>query len=331
MPGLKIVFGTAGFNPGRGAFGDVESIKEVLDVLEKNGVKNLDTAQLYGQSETLIGKAGAGANGRFVIDTKSKGGFDLGNALKPEVLREQARESIKKLEVKPVDIFYIHAPDATIPIETWTPVINELYKEGLFKRFGVSNFYPEDVEKVYAYCKENGYVLPSVFQGNYSAVARKQDTELFPLLKKLGIAFYVYSPLAGGLLTKTKEQLLEAADAGRFTQGRLQMYRQMYVKPSYLEALSDWQNVAEDEGCSKAELGYRWVSFHSPLKEEDGDAIIFGGSKLSQVEETIQSIRRGPLKPESVKAIDAIWEKIKHEAPLDNYNSHVALLQQKGS
>jgi len=330
MPGLKIVFGTAGCNPGA-AFPDVEAIKELLGVLEKNGVKNLDTAQLYGQSETLLGEVGAGTDGHFIIDTKSKGGFDLGNALKPEVLREQAHESIKKLKVKQVDVFYIHAREPTIPLETWTPVINELYKEGLFKRFGVSNFYPEDVEALYEHCKRNGYVLPTVFQGNYSAVARKPDTELFPVLKKLGIAFYAYSPLAGGFLTKTKEQLLDATDAGRFTKGRTPMYRQLYVKPSYLDALSDWQKVAEDEGISKAELGYRWVSFHSPLKEEDGDAIIFAGSKLPQVAETIQSIRRGPLKPESVKAIDAIWEKIKHEAPLDNYNSHVALLQQKSA
>lgn len=328
MGGLKIVFGAAGFNPGT-AFGDHKAINEVLDVLEKNGVKNLDTAQLYGQSEEVLGEVDAGK--RFIIDTKSKGGFDLGNALKPDVLRKLAHESNEKLKVKPVDIFYIHARDTTIPIETWTPVVNELYKEGVFKRFGLSNFFPEDVQAIYDHCKKNGYVLPTSFQGNYSPVARRQDTELFPLLKKLGISFYAYSPLAGGFLTKTKQQLIEAKDAGRFAGDRpvTSIYRTLYCKPSYLDALAEWEQIAKDEGVSRAELAYRWVSYHSPLKAEDGDAVIFGASKLSQVEETINFLKAGPLKLESVKAIDQVWEKIKDDAPLDNYNSHVALQQQK--
>lgn len=330
MAGLKIVFGTAGFNPGA-AFSDDKAINKVLDVLEKNGIRNLDSAQLYGQSEQRLGEVDAGK--RFIIDTKSPGGFDLGNALKPDVLRKRAHESIEKLKVKLVDIFYIHARDTTIPIETWTPVVNELYKEGLFKRFGLSNFFPEDVQAVYDHCKKNGYVLPTVFQGNYNPVARRQDTELFPLLKKLGIAFYAYSPVAGGFLTKTKQQLIEGRDAGRFAGDRpvTSIYRTLYFKPSYLDALAEWEQIAKDEGVSKAELAYRWVSYHSSLRAEDGDAVIFSASKLSQVEETINFIRAGPLKPESVKAIDGFWEKIKHEAPLDNYNSHVALQQQKAS
>lgn len=328
MAGLKIVFGTVGFNPGS-AFGDHKAINEVLDVLERNGVKNLDTAQLYHQSETLLGEVDAGK--RFIIDTKSKGGFDLGNALKPNVLRELAHESNEILKVKPVDIFYIHAHDVTIPIETWIPVVDELYKDGVFKRFGLSNFFPEDVQAVYDYCKKHNYVLPNVFQGNYNPVARRQDKELFPLLKKLGMAFYAYSPIAGGFLTKTKQGLLEERDAGRFAEGKPAsgIYRSLYLKPSYLDALAEWEQIAKDEGCSRAELAYRWVSYNSPLKAEDGDAVIFGASKLSQVEETIQSLRKGPLKPETAKAIDHVWEKIKHEAPLDNYNSFVAIEQQK--
>jgi aflatoxin B1 aldehyde reductase len=320
MAGLKIVFGGGSINAG-GAYRDVDATKAVLKVLEDNGIKNIDTAQLYGESEAFLGEAGAGDH--FIIDTKSKGGFDSGNALKPEVLSKLAHESVEKVKVKKFDIFYIHAPDASISPETYLPTINDLYKEGIFSRFGLSNFKPEDVQKVYDISKEKGFVLPSVYQGNYSPVARLQDDTLFPVLKKLKIAFYAYSPLAGGFLTKTKKSIEEGA--GRFNEKAIGgMYLSMYVKPSYLEALAEWEQIAKDEGTSKAELAYRWVSYHSPLKPELGDGIIIGASRLEQLEQTIQGLNKGPLKPETVKAVDAVWEKVKHDAPLDNYHSFAA-------
>jgi len=320
MAGLKIIFGGATINPGM-AFTDAESLKGVFKVLQDNGVKNIDTAQLYGESETILGQANAGDH--FIIDTKSKGGFDAGNALKPEVLSKLAHESFEKVKVKKFDIFYIHAPDSTISPEVYLPVINDLYKEGIFSRFGLSNFKPEDVQTIYDLSKEKGFVLPSVYQGNYSPVARLQDDTLFPILRKLKIAFYAYSPLAGGFLTKTKKSIEEGA--GRFNLDAIGgMYHSMYVKPSYLNALAEWEQIANDEGCTKAELAYRWVSYHSPLKPEQGDGIIIGASRLEQLEQTVKGLHKGPLKAESAKAVDAVWEKVKHDAPLDNFHSFAA-------
>jgi aflatoxin B1 aldehyde reductase len=321
--GLKIVFGAAGFNPGS-AFPDSEAINAGLDLLEKNGVKTLDTAQRYGESEKLLGEANAGS--RFIIDTKSQGGFVPGSALKPENLYKLTHQSVEKLKVSNVDIFYIHAPDSTIELAEWVPVIDKLYKEGLFQRFGLSNYKPEDVRAVYDYSKKNGLVLPSAYQGNYSPIARLPDTTLFPVLRELKIAFYAYSPLAGGFLTKTRAQI-EEGKIGRFVPGTVlgDMYRNLYAKPTYLDALSEWESIANDEGTSRAELAYRWVNYHSPLKAEHGDAIIFGASSSEQLVQTVQGLKRGPLKESTVKRIDEVWEKIKHEAPLDNYHSHTAL------
>lgn len=77
--------------------------------------------------------------------------------------------------------------------------------------------------------------------------------------------------MAGGFLTKTKQQVLEGA--GRFDTSKPvgSMYSTMYAKPSYLEALKQWEEIAKDEGCSRADLAYRWVRFNSPLKAEQGD------------------------------------------------------------
>lgn len=116
-----------------------------------------------------------------------------------------------------VDVYYIHCPDPSLDVSDMLKGIGDAYKAGYFKRFGLSNFKADDVEHIHTLCKKEGYPLPTVYQGNYSAVARRVETELFPTLRKLNIAFYAYSPVAGGLLTKTKEQIIEGnKDAGRF-------------------------------------------------------------------------------------------------------------------
>lgn len=176
------------------------------------------------------------------------------------------------------------------------------------------------MEEVWNHCKEHDYVLPTVYQGNYNPVARLQETVLFPTLRKLGIAFYAYSPIAGGFLTKTKQQVLDGI--GRFNPDTPvgKMYRGLYAKPAYLEALAEWERAAEEEGCDRAELAYRWVSFNSDLKADLGDAIIIGASRLEQIEQTVKALKKGPLSAKACKGIEEVWETIKHEAPLDNMN-----------
>lgn len=218
-----------------------------------------------------------------------------------------------------VDIFYIHSPDHGNDFEETLAGVNEVYKTGAFKRFGLSNYSADDVQKVYDICKANNYVLPTVYQGNYSPVARLQETLLFPTLRKLGIAFYAYSPLAGGFLTKTAQQIRDGA--GRFSEEALGgMYRQMYMKPTFLDALAKWEAIAKEEGAPRAELAYRWVTYNSPLKKQYGDAIIVGASTTEQLEQTLKGIENGPLSEKACKGIDEIWEEIKHEAPLDNFS-----------
>ncbi|TKA77386.1 hypothetical protein B0A55_03216 [Friedmanniomyces simplex] len=316
MAGIKNAFGGGAINEGR-SFADPKLLAQAMTIMENGDCKIIDTAALYGKSEEMLGKAKAGD--RFTIDTKMKGGFPgAGHASKENVISEA--ENSKKMLGCDVDIYYIHAPDSGTDIAETLAGINEVYKTGFFKRFGLSNYKAEDVQKVYDHCKEKGYPLPKVYQGNYSAVARKQEELLFPTLRKLGIAFYAYSPMAGGFLTKTKQDIQDGK--GRFgTDTPLgQMYHGMYSKPAYLEALAKWDSIAKEEGIGKASLAYRWVKYNSPLSSEHGDAIILGAGGIEQLRETLDTINKGPLSEKAVKAIDELWEGIKHEAPLDNYH-----------
>ncbi|KAJ7779939.1 NADP-dependent oxidoreductase domain-containing protein [Mycena metata] len=167
-----------------------------------------------------------------------------------------------------LDVLYIHAPDPSVLLEDQLQGVNTAYTAGYFKRFGLSNFSPADVQRVYDICKEKGYPLLGHQTANYSAVARKNEVVLFPLLRKLGIAVYVYSPIAGGLLTKTSAQVRTREGAGRYSKdaGALEaLYGGLYNKPSYYTALDLWGEAANGAGCSGAELAYRWVAFDSAV------------------------------------------------------------------
>lgn len=217
-----------------------------------------------------------------------------------------------------VDIFYLHGPNYDTPVESTLDGVNEVYKKGYFKRFGLSNFKPEDVKKVHQYCKSKEYPLPVVYQGNYNATARRNENTLFPVLRELGMSFYAYSPIAGGFLAKTKEQVQNGH--GRFDPETMlgKMYSGLYGKSELLDALDDWGRIAESESCTRAALAYRWIAHHSLLDGAKGDAVIIGASSIEQLDKTVQAIKDGSLKPESVQKINAFWSKVASAAPLDN-------------
>ena len=93
-------------------------------------------------------------------------------------------------------MWYLHGPDRKTPYEDTLRAVNELYKEGKFKRFGISNYMSWEVAEIVGICRANGWVQPTVYQGIYNAVQRKVEPELFPCLRKYGIAFYEFNPRA---------------------------------------------------------------------------------------------------------------------------------------
>jgi aflatoxin B1 aldehyde reductase len=313
MP-IKTVIGGGGFNPW-GELSSPDALTKVFSILKSAGVTTIDTARLYPGSEEMIGATPG--HETFTIDTKVQGDFGEGCAKKDDIIAA-AQDSLNKCKISQFDIFYMHAPSRNVPFEESAEGINECYKKGQFKRFGLSNFTAEEVQRMYDICKDKGYVVPSVYQGNYNAVARKAETLLFPILRKLGFAFYAYSPIAGGFLTKKRKQIEDGV--GRFSTTALGgLYRRLYNRPSFLDALTEWNAVAEEEGVSTAELAYRWVAYNSALKEELGDAVIFGVSKIAQVEETTAWLAKGGLSEKSVQRIEAIWKSVEREAPVDNF------------
>ncbi|KOS18158.1 Aflatoxin B1 aldehyde reductase member 4 [Escovopsis weberi] len=306
---LNIVFGGA-------LFREAAETSSWLTLLEKHDIKTIDTATIYGDSEKLLGDAGAAS--KFVIDTKHPGAFRPVPATKNNVI-SVLNTSLELLKADSFDVYYIHSPDRKTPFKETLEGLDELYKQGKFKRLGISNFLAHEVEEMVQVAKENNFVVPSVYQGNYNAVGRLIEDDIFPVLRKHNMSFYAYSPIAGGFLAKTKEQLF--GEGSRFLRkdGIGKIYNGMYNKPSFVEALAIWGSIATGENITPAELAYRWIFYHSQLKAELGDAVIIGASREKQLSDTLVAIERGPLKDASVKKIEEMWGSVKADANLDNF------------
>jgi aflatoxin B1 aldehyde reductase len=136
--------------------------------------------------------------------------------LDPEGMRNGLADSLKALGSDKVDLWYLHAPDRSVPIEETLRGVNELHKQGKFKRWGVSNFMAwegssslhlplhililtynaKTVATICEICRSNSYPLPSVYQGVYNALHRTIEAELLPCLRHYNMSFYAFNPLA---------------------------------------------------------------------------------------------------------------------------------------
>jgi len=312
---IDVLLGTAayGFNPP--ALTDKAEIQRILDLYKSHGHNQLDNARVYGggTSETLFGELKYAEQG-FVLDTKINS-FSPG-AHKAENIQKSLQASLEALKTNKVRVLYLHAPERTTPLEEALGAINDAYKKGHFELFGLSNFSAAEVEQVVQIAKEKGYVPPKVYQGLYNLVTRSGEGELFPVLRKHGIRFYAYSPLAGGFFSPQISKDFQPPPNSRFDPNSMigQMYRGFFFKDSHFEGLEKLKKVAAEHGLQVQELAIRWIVHHSVLKREYHDGIITGGRTYEHIKNTLEYAERPPLPEAVVKVIDEVWDLVKHEA-----------------
>lgn len=267
------------------------------------------TARGYnaGRSEEILGQLQA--NNNFLIASKAPG-FSPGSLTKDKV-SENCKLSLKALAVDQMDLYYIHGPDNQTPIEETCRAFGDLYRKGAYKRFAVSNLNPEMVGRAHTACEEQDHPSPSVYQGVYSPINRNAELELIPTLKKLGMGFYAWGPLAGGLLAKPIEEIMNPDPTSRY--GAMPVFRGMYLKPEILNGLEKLTATCQAHGISVLEGSLRWLLHHSILGEADG--IILGGSTSTQLEASLKACQGGPLEEDLVQAFELLWEASKSSAP----------------
>jgi aflatoxin B1 aldehyde reductase len=224
--------------------------------------------------------------------------------------------SIKALGKLKIQTFYLHAPDRSTPIEETLRAVNDLYEEGHFEEFGLSNYASWEVAEAVCIARQHGWVKPTVYQGLYNAIQRNVEAELFPCLRHFGIRFYAYSPLASGVLTGrvlTEGDTQEAG--GRWdpkvssVAGRLQ---QMYIP--MLPILRELKTLLDKNEIPLSEAALRWLQHHSELRPELGDRVIIGASNPVQLQSNLKESAGDSLSPDIVKLLDDAWLQVKSGA-----------------
>lgn len=299
----------------------VEGASEILDVFQAHGHYELDTARVYcaGTSEEMLGDLDWKKRG-LVMDTKlyptvswklPPGVTVISHS--PDDIRKFLDLSLKALKADSIDMWYLHGPDRSVPYEDTLRAVNECYKEGKFKRFGISNYQSWEVAEMVGICKANGWIQPTVYQGIYNAIHRRVEPELFPCLRKFGIAFFAFNPLCGGLFTGRYHSPNDQPEPGsRFDPNRVQgkSYRLRYWNDAYFTALEKIDKVAQKHNLTMGEVALRWMNHHSLMKREYDDAVIIGASSKKHIEENLVDLEKGPLPEEVVQALDDAWKSV---------------------
>jgi len=194
--------GCMGMSFGYGAVADEGEMIALIRRAVERGVTFFDTAQVYGPftNEILVGKALAPVRDRVVIATKFGFEFDAdgktgGLNSRPEHIRRMTDESLRRLGVDAIDLYYQHRVDPQVPIEEVAGTVKELIGEGKVKHFGLSEAGARTIRRAHA-------VQPvSALQSEYSLWWREPEEEILPVLEELGIGFVPFSPLGKGFLT----------------------------------------------------------------------------------------------------------------------------------
>ncbi|WEW56684.1 hypothetical protein PRK78_002132 [Emydomyces testavorans] len=312
-PAPRVILGLLTFGPdvNKGArVTSLDEFKKCLDCMSANNHYEIDTARSYveGQQEAFTAQAGWKERGLAVA---TKWYPSSPGAHKPEIIRQNLEQSLKELQTDCVDIFYLHAPDRSVPFAETLEAVNQLFREGKFVQLGLSNYTAFEVAEIVTMCHERGWVRPTIYQGMYNAITRSIEPELIPCCRRYGMDIVVYNPLAGGLFSG-KYKTADIPAEGRYSNvdERLgNLYRNRYFKDATFDALRIIEPVAQKHNLTLIEVALRWIRHHSALNMKSGgnDGIIIGVSSLKQLEENLADIEKGPLPDEVVAALDEAW------------------------
>ncbi|KAJ4328643.1 hypothetical protein N0V84_000832 [Fusarium piperis] len=314
---IKLVLGTANIGDTSidpmARFNSPDEVDGFLNAFAARGHHQLDSARAYsphapGSSEPRMGAVAAGD--RFVIDTKVNS-LQPGSHTKEKILRE-IDASLEALKIKQINIEYLHMPDRATKFDEACEAMDQAHREGKIKHWGLSNYRADEVKLIVKICEERSFVKPTVYQGQYNLIVRSGEKELFPLLRKEGIAFYAYSPAAAGFFAGNHKKVKAG---GRYDKSLTLggIYAQFYLKPSIMTATEKALNVASGHGISGHAAALRWTAYHGQLSKAHGDAVIIGASSPEQLESNIDMIEQGSLPDDVVAALEAVYEEIGNE------------------
>jgi len=294
----------------RMSFGDrpIGTRQEMISLIRaavERGVTFFDTAEVYGPftNEELVGEALEPFRGEVVIATKfgfkhgEKGpspqtGFDS----RPEQIKRVAEQSLKRLRIEAIDLFYQHRVDPGVPIEDVAGAVKELIQAGKVKRFGLSEADAATIRRAHA-------VQPvTALQSEYSIWWRAIEQSVLPTCEELGIGLVPYSPLGRGYLTGKIDET--ATFDGSDIRSHNPRFTPEAIKAN--QAVVDLlKRIGGEKGATPAQVALAWL-----LAQKPWIAPIPGSRKLERLEENIGSVDVA-LTARDLREIDEAMSKIR--------------------
>ena len=280
---------------------DVEEARRLVDICLEAGVNLFDTADGYsnGASEEVLGQAIKGRRDAVLISTKASlpmgdGPNDWGSS-RSRLIRS-VEDALKRLRTDHIDIFQLHAFDASTPVEEVVSTLDRLVADGKLRYIGISNFSGWQIMKSLAAAEKHGWTRYVANQVYYSLVGRDYEWDLMPLGKDQGLGALVWSPLGWGRLTgkisrekpiPAGSRLHETASFGPPVTDEL-LYK-------VVDALED---VAAETGKTVPQVAINWL-----LQRPTVSSVIIGARNEEQLRQNLGAVGWS-LTPEQIEKLD---------------------------
>ncbi|MHB9140422.1 MAG: aldo/keto reductase [Paludibacter sp.] len=287
-------------------FGDVDDAGEALKMIQfafDHGITHFDLANNYGtpfgSAETNFGKIlkehFSSYRDEMIISTKAghemwSGPYGDGGSRK--YLITSLNQSLQRMKLDYVDIFYSHRYDPNTPLEETMGALSDMVKQGKALYVGISKYPQDKAREAYRILRENGTPC-LIFQDKYNIFTRHIEQEVLPLAQENGVGFIAFSPLAQGMLSDKYLHGIPENSRAAHSYGFLQKSQLTSEK---IESISKLNEIAAQRGQTLAQMALAWC-LHNPQV----NSVIIGSSSVTQLQDNIESLKN------TVFTDDELW------------------------
>ncbi|MDR1623432.1 MAG: L-glyceraldehyde 3-phosphate reductase [Tannerellaceae bacterium] len=292
-------------------FGSVDVFSHFIQIAHlafDKGITHFDLANnygpAYGSAEENFGRILKKGLGRYrdELIISSKAGYDMwpgpyGNWGSRKYLMASLDQSLKRMGLDYVDIFYSHRPDQQTPIEETMGALADIVRQGKALYAGISNYDDTQAKAALAALKEH-QVKCLIHQPKYSMFERWAEPKLLPLLAEEGVGVIAFSPLAQGLLTNRYLHGIPKDSRAARPTGFLQPNQ---VTEEVITKVRKLNDIALNRGQTLAEMALAWL-----LKDNRVTSVLIGASSTTQLEDNLKALQHLDFTTDELNAIDAI-------------------------